>query len=305
MKKWKRASYLTALFLIWFSLNLSGQDIKQQKLPVFKTDVEMVFVNVAVSDVANRLVTGLEKEDFRVFEDKVEQEIIHFNQYAAPASVGIIFDISGSMSENSNIKKAKAAIAQFLDYGDSQDEYLLITFNQKTKLVRDFSQQFSSLQNDILFQKPGGNTSLYDAVYMGLSYVMEGTNDKKALILITDGEDNSSRYTPGEIREFAKESSVQIYSIGQVGNLLYGRSVVTDLVNITGGRAFFPMNFNELDYYIDLIHAELRNQYVIGYRPTNRSHDGKWRRIKVQLDAPVGLPKLKINAREGYYAPKF
>jgi Ca-activated chloride channel family protein len=267
-------------------------------------DVEMVFVKVAVSDPLNRYVTGLDKEHFRVFEDKVEQEIVHFDQQSAPISVGIIFDISGSMKDNANIKKAKAAIAKFLDYGNPEDEYLLITFNQKTKLVRDFNQQASTLQNDIVFQKPGGNTSLYDAVYMGLSYVMEGTNEKKALILITDGEDNSSRYSPREVREFAKESSVQIYSIGQLGKEGYGLSIIREIVNITGGRAFFPINFNELDYYIDLIHAELRNQYLLGYRTTNQAHDGEWRHIKVQLDAPKGLPPLKVLAREGYYAPK-
>ncbi|MEJ2247413.1 MAG: VWA domain-containing protein [Acidobacteriota bacterium] len=120
---------------------------------------------------------------------------------------------------------------------------------------------------------------------------------------MTDGQDNSSRYSSKEVREFAKESSVQIYSIGQLGELGYGMSIIREIVNITGGRAFFPNNFNELDYYIDLIHAELRNQYVLGYRPTNQNHDGDWRRIKVQLDAPRGLPDLKVHAREGYYAP--
>lgn len=300
----RKPTFLLLVFLIFCSgLHLAGQDRKQQSTPLFKVDVETVFVKVAVSDPLNRYVTGLEKEHFRIFEDNIEQEIIHFDQQSAPISVGIIFDISGSMKDNANIKKAKSAIAKFLEYGNPEDEYLLITFNQKTKLVRDFSQQVSTLQNDIVFQKPGGNTSLYDAVYMGLSYVMEGTNEKKALILITDGQDNSSRYSSKEVREFAKESSVQIYSIGQLGELGYGMSIIRELVNITGGRAFFPNNFNELDYYIDLIHAELRNQYVLGYRPTNQNHDGKWRRIKVQLNAPKGLPDLKVRAREGYYAP--
>jgi Ca-activated chloride channel family protein len=299
----KRTSLVLVFLTFCSGLHLAGQDGKPQSTPLFKVDVETVFVKVAVSDPLNRYVTGLEKEHFRVFEDNIEQEIIHFDQQSAPISVGIIFDISGSMKDNANIKKAKNAIAKFLEFGNPEDEYLLITFNQKTKLVRDFSQQVSTLQNDIVFQKPGGNTSLYDAVYMGLSYVMEGINEKKALILITDGQDNSSRYSSKEVREFAKESSVQIYSIGQLGELGYGMSIIRELVNITGGRAFFPNNFNELDYYIDLIHAELRNQYVLGYRPTNQNHDGKWRRIKVQLDAPKGLPDLKVRAREGYYAP--
>ena len=106
------------------------------------------------------------------------------------------------------------------------------------------------------------------------------------------------------MREFAKESGVQIYSIGQMGTLGYGMSIIRDIVGLTGGRAFFPSNFNELDYYIDLIHAELRNQYVLGYIPSNQTHDGKWRKITVKLDAPAGLPKLNVHAREGYYAPR-
>ena len=305
MNTWTRNLALMSLGILLFSLAFADQDSIPRTPPVFRVDVETVFVKVSVSDPLNRYVTGLSKEHFHVFEDKVEQEIVHFEQESAPISVGIIFDISGSMKDNSNIKKAKSAIARFLDFGRPADEYLLITFNQSTKLVRDFSQKASTLQNDIVFQKPGGNTSLYDAVYMGLSYVMEGSNEKKALILITDGEDNSSRYSAREIREFAKESDVQIYSIGQLGNMGYGMPIIRDIVGITGGRAFFPSNFNELDYYIDLIHAELRNQYVLGYRPSNQVHDGKWRRIQVKLEAPEGLPKLKVHAREGYYAPQY
>jgi len=302
---WIRKYASLNLFLLLCFCAFADQNTEPQTPPLFKVAVETVFVKVSVSDPLKRYVTGLDIEHFQVFEDKVEQQIVHFDQESAPISVGIIFDISGSMKDNANIKKAKSAIARFLEYGKSTDEYLLITFNQSTKLVRDFSQKTSTLQNDIVFQKPGGNTSLYDAVYMGLSHVMEGNNEKKALILITDGEDNSSRYSPKEIREFVKESDVQIYSIGQLGNQSYGMPIIRDIVGITGGRAFFPSNFNELDYYIDLIHAELRNQYVLGYRPTNETHDGEWRRIQVKLDAPEGLPKLKVHAREGYYAPQY
>ncbi len=263
-----------------------------------------MFVKVSVTDPLNRYVTGLEKENFKVYEDKVEQTILHFSQQSAPISVGIIFDISGSMKDNNNIKKAKAAITRFLEAGNPEDQYFLITFNHKTNLAQGFTDQSSSLASDVAFQKPGGRTALYDAVYMGLDEVKEGRNEKKALILITDGEDNSSRYSPSEVREFAKESDVQIYGIGEEGKLGYGRSEIQNIVGITGGRAFFPNNFNELDYYIDLVHAELRNQYVLGYVPTNKAHDGKWRRIRVKLDAPQGLPKLIVHAKEGYYAPK-
>ncbi len=303
----KRPALKFLLFLtafLFLAINLTSQDRRTRTAPLFKVGVETVFIKVSVTDPLNRFVTGLGKEHFRVYEDKVEQDISHFNQQSAPISVGIIFDVSGSMKDNNNILKAKSAITRFLDSGNPQDEYFLITFNDKTKLAKSLTSTSSALQNEVAFQKPGGQTALYDAVYMGLDQIQRGTNEKKALILITDGEDNSSRYSRGEVREFAKESDVQIYGIGEEGRLGYGRFEIQNIVKITGGRVFFPNSFNELDYYIDLVHAELRNQYVLGYIPTNKIHDGKWRKISVKLDAPEGLPKLKIRTREGYYAPK-
>ncbi len=284
---------------------VSAQETKKQpEKPLFRVGVETVFVKVSVTDPLNRYVTGLEKEHFKVFEDKVEQQVSHFTQESAPISVGIIFDVSGSMKDRNNIQSAKNAITRFLQAGNPEDEYFLVTFNQKTTLVQSFTRQSSSIQNEASWKQPGGRTALYDAVYMGLDQIRGAQHEKKALILITDGEDNSSRYTAAEVREFAKESDVQIYGIGEEGKLGYGRSEIQNIVGITGGRAFFPNNFNELDYYIDLVHAELRNQYVLGYVPTNKTHDGKWRKIRVRLDPPAGLPKLLVHAKEGYYAPK-
>lgn len=282
-----------------------GQDKKQPSPPVFKIEVETVFVSVSVADPYGRYVTGLEKENFKVYEDQVEQEILHFGQKAAPISVGLIFDVSRSMGDNFNIRKAKNAIVGFLKEGTEEDEYFLVTFNQRSRLVQTFTRSSETVQNEVAIQKAGGSTALYDAVYMGLDYVKRGINDKKAIILITDGEDNSSRYSPSEVREFAKELGVQVYGIGLEGLLGYGGSVIQNIIQITGGRAFRPNNFNELDYYIGLIHAELRSQYLLGYSPANRTHDGKWRRIRVKLDAPPGMPKLILHAREGYYPPNY
>lgn len=291
------AAFLSAI------LNLYGQS-RRPSAPLFRVGVESVFVRVSVIDPLNRFVTGLEKEHFEVFEDKVQQSISYFNRELTPISVGIIFDVSSSMRENNNIRKAKNAIARFLQSGPPEDEYFLITFNDSVKLAHDFTNQSASIQSEVAFQKPGGSTALYDAVYRGLDEVTRGTNDKKALILITDGEDNSSRYSHSEVRDFVKESDVQIYAIGEQGKLVYGRNHIRGIVSLTGGRSFFPTTFNELDYYIDLIHSELRHQYILGYEPTNKIHDGKYRKLKVKLDAPQGLPKLSVYAREGYYAPK-
>ena len=299
-----RYACLPVLFALCWSAPLTrGQETKKKdERPVFRVGVDTVFVKASVTDPLNRYVTGLEKDHFRVFEDKVEQDIIHFTQQSAPISIAIVFDVSGSMKDN--IHTARNSLVRFLQSGNPEDEYLLITFNQRTTLVQGFTRESSAIQNEVGIRNPGGRTALYDAVYLGLNQIRGGKNEKKAIILITDGEDNSSRYTSAEVREFAKESDVQIYAIGEEGKLGYGRAEIQNIVSLTGGRAFFPNNFSELDYYIDLIHAELRNQYVLGYVPTNKTHDGKWRKIRVKLEPPEGLPKLLVHAREGYYAPK-
>jgi len=281
-----------------------AQNPQKPKPPVFRVGVENVFVKVSVTDPLNRYVTGLEQEHFKVYEDKVEQTLNHFSQETAPVSAGIIFDVSGSMKTNNNIQKARNAIIRFLESGNPEDEYFLITFNERTSLIQNFTRHSGTVRNEAALRQAGGRTAMYDAVYMGLDQIKGGTNEKKALILITDGEDNSSRYSITEVREFAKESDVQIYAVGEQGELGYGRSLIQNIVGLTGGRAYFPLSFNELDYYIELIHAELRNQYVLGYSPTNKIHDGKWRKIQVKLDPPAGLPRLIVHAREGYYAAK-
>lgn len=278
-----------------------GENGKQRKSTV-RVDVDLVVVKASVTDPLNRNVTGLNAEHFQIFEDRVEQQITHFAQEEAPISVGIIFDISGSMKEN--IVSARNSVIRFLQSGNKQDEFFLVTFNQQTALVQDFTRESTNIQNQVALRSPGGRTAVYDATYLGLEKMKEAQNDKNALIIITDGEDNSSRYTFGEVKEYAKELDVQIYAIGERGKLGYGSSIIQDLVSLTGGRAYFPNNFNELDYYCDLIHAELRNQYVLAYFSTNKVRDGRWRKLRVKLKPPEGLPKLLVRSKEGYYPPK-
>jgi len=296
-----RAFFFLTFLLLCFIPDLPGQVENQNDSPL-KVGAETVFLRVGATDPMNRYVTGLKKERFKVFEDKIEQEIVHFEEKDAPISVGIILDTSPSMKESEYKESAKKAILDLLLSAKTQDEYFLITFNETTSLVKDLKQQSFFLYDDDVFPS-GGNTALYDAVYLGLNNIRNYSNDSKALILVTDGEDNSSRYLPKEVREYAKELNVQIYCIGQSGDVRNGIAFIREIVKITGGQAFFPSNYNDLDYYVNLIHAGLRNQYVLGYKPTKQVHDGKWRRIKVKLEAPEKLPKLKVHAREGYYAP--
>lgn len=294
--------WLILTVLLCLVCYLPGQSKKPQ-VPLFRADVVTVFVKVAVSDPLDRYVTGLEKEDFKIYEDNVEQDISHFSQESAPISVGLLFDISNSMGFGRHIQIAKKYFMPMLESSKPEDEYFLVTFNDKVNLIQAFTQNTAEVQNQITYQKAGGWTALYDAVYMGLDQVRRGKNEKKALILITDGEDNSSRYRFREVREFCQESSVQIYAIGLPGPVGYGGGLLKELVNLTGGRVFFPDRGTGLEYYFDLIHTELRNQYLLGYVPKNTTRDGKWRQITIKLDAPRGLPKLSIRAKKGYYAP--
>ena len=275
---------------------------QNQRPGAFKVDVDEVVLRVTVTDPLNRYVVGLEREHFKVFDNKVQQTITHFSNDTSPISVGIILDTSGSMGDN--ILSARTSVIEFMEQGDPQDEYFLVTFNDRTTLVQDFTSRGENIANEVTFANPKGRTALYDAIYLGLEKMGGGRNEKKALIVITDGEDNSSRYTFSEVRDFVKESDTQIYVIGERGELGYGRGIISEIVRLTGGRAYFPHNFQQLDYFVDLIHTELRHQYLLSYVPSDQSTDGKWRKLKVELDPPEGLPKLGVRAREGYYAPK-
>ncbi len=289
-----------AVFVISLGASIFAKEV--DLAPRFRVDVDMVVVRVTVTDPLNRYVVGLEQDHFELFESKVEQSIKHFSRDKSPISVGIILDISGSMGDN--IMSARNSVVRFLKEGNPRDEYFLVSFNDRTSVVQDFTSQAENLQNEISISNPKGRTALYDAIYLGLEKMREAHNEKKALIVITDGEDNSSRYTFSEVKQFVKESDVQIYVIGERGDLGYGRGVITEIIRLTGGRAFFPNSFKQLDYFVDLIHTELRNQYVLGYLPTNRNYQGKWRKIQVKLDPPEGLPKLIIRTKKGYFAPQ-
>jgi Ca-activated chloride channel homolog len=270
--------------------------------PTFRVGVETVFINVSVTDSLNRAVGGLEKESFRIFEDAVEQSISHFIEESAPVSIGILFDISVSMKRN--IRSARRSVLRLLQSGTPDDEFFLVSFNQKTTLVQGFTRQAASLERSISSIKPRGRTALYDAVHLGMEEIRGAKNRKTALILITDGEDNSSRYTAAEVRELAMETGAPIYAIGEKGKLGYGYQEIQGLADVSGGRAFFPQTFSDLDYYVDLIRSELSNQYVLGYTPVNKAHDGKWRKLQVKLTIPPGPSKMIVRNRQGYFASK-
>jgi Ca-activated chloride channel family protein len=272
-----------------------------------KVDVDLVLVPVTITDPMNRLVTGLDKENFQLFEGNSSQEIRTFSSEDAPVSLGVIFDSSGSMT--SKMDRAKDAVIEFFKTANPQDEFFMITFNDEPEEVTDFTSSVDEIQNKLVFAVPRRRTALLDAIYMGISKMRQAKYPKKALLIISDGGDNHSRYTENEIRALVKEADVMIYAIGIYDRYAsaveerLGPQLLSDITELTGGRAFTIDNPNDLGDVATKIGVELRNQYVLGYRPSKVVRDGKWRKIKVKLLPPKGLPPLKVYARTGYYAP--
>ncbi len=270
----------------------------------------MALVNVTVTDPLNRLVTGLERKNFRIFEDGVEQEVVTMSTEDVPISIGLIFDMSGSMSDK--VDKARQAAVQFMRTANPLDQFFLVSFNDRAELTSGFTRSVEDLQNRMMFTSSRGRTALLDAVYLGLSQMRGAHNAKRALLIISDGGDNHSRYSENDVKNFLKEADCQLYAIGiydpigmrsRTSEELNGPSLLSEMTEMTGGRVFPVRNIGELPDIAAKIGMELRNQYVLGYRPSNTKHDGTWRKIKVRLRPPKGLPPLTVYAKTGYYAP--
>lgn len=268
---------------------------------------DLVSLTVTVTDPYNRLVTGLERKHFEIFEDKVKQDIEAFKDDDVPVSVGIAFDVSGSMK--GKVDRARDSLKAFVDTSHDDDDFFLVGFNQRANLLAEFTDG-TSLVNKLTLVDTKGQTALYDAVYLGIEKVKQGRHQKRAILLISDGQDNSSRYTYGELRKLLKEAGVQIYCIGIVemgggaGSSLdmQGQGILEEIAQTTGGKAFFPRSAAELEDATTRIALELRHQYSMSYMPTNVKRDGQWHKIKIKVNPPRGLPPLTVRTKDGYYA---
>ena len=310
MKGQKSIVFLSTLLLISVLQAADDKQTKVEPLSMQKpmqVNVSMVLVNATVSDSLNRFVTGLEKENFEVYEDKIAQNIVQFSSQDMPISIGIIFDTSGSMT--SKIDKARDACIQFMKLANPQDEFFLVGFSNRVSLQQDFTSKVEDISKRVIFDKAGGQTALLDAIYYGLDKVAHGHYPRKALLVISDGGDNHSRYTERDVKEYIKESDAQLFAIGiynpyaDAPEEKLGPSLLADLADITGGRSYTLNSVNDLEDIVNKIAIELRNEYVLGYVSTNEQHDGRWRKIRVKLNPPRGLPPLLVNAKSGYYAP--
>ena len=282
----------------------SGPALPEAKANI-RIDTNVVLVPVTVTDPLNRFVGGLEQTDFKVFEDQVEQKIVSFCGEDTPLSIGIVFDTSGSMGNK--IQMSRLAVAEFFKLANPEDEGFLVEFSGRPELVVPFTNNPGEIQNRLLTTQSKGATALLDGVTVALNAMKKAKNPRKALIVITDGGDNHSRYTEAEVRNRLKEADVQIYAMGIYGGAnspeeLAGPSLLRQLAEPTGGRHFYT-NLHDLPDIAEKIGIELRNEYLIGYSPSNGARDGKFRRITVKVIQPPGLPKLTTYWRKGYVAP--
>lgn len=272
-----------------------------------RVDVNLVLVPFTVTDSMNRLVTGLERENFQIFDNNTGQTIKSFATEDAPLSIGIIFDLSGSMQ--SKFVRARKALTEFLRTCNPKDEFFVVGFNDRPAILVDYTSDVEDVEARMVMLRPENRTALIDAVYLGVNKLRDAKYQRKALLVISDGGDNRSRYTEGELTRIVRESEVQIYSIGifdmyaPTEEEVNGPQLLKEVSESTGGRLFRVMDLADLSDIAERISEELRNEYVIGYTPTDRNRNGKWRKLKVRLLEPPGLPPLTVHSREGYYAP--
>lgn len=280
-----------------------------ERRTVLRVDSSLVVIPTWVTTAAGASVTTLERENFRVIEDNVEQPIAYFNKDDAPLSIGLLFDSSGSM--RNKMEKASESAAAFFRTANSEDEFFLVEFNDRAKLTIPFTPDSGELYSRIAATKPSGKTSLLDAIQVAVKQMKKARHSRKAIVIISDGGDNWSRHTARQIRSELLESDVQLYAMGIFDTELgsrspaenrHGPALLEELAGQTGGRHYPVGNLNDLPAISAKIGTDLRNEYLLGYYPAE-ARDGKYRHVKVTLAPPDNMPPLRANYRRGYYAP--
>jgi Ca-activated chloride channel family protein len=273
---------------------------------LIRTSVNLVMVPVSITDELHRPVVGLESENFQLFEGKKAQEIKNFSSEDTPVSVGILVDTSGSMSYK--LERAREAVVQFCEAANPQDEFFLITFADAPQLVSDFTNSAEQIENELLTSHSKGQTSLLDAIYMGVGKMRQARYARKALLILSDGGDNHSRYSENDVKSALRESDVMVFAVGTYERYvatqeeLLGPSLLNEVAGISGGQAFTITNAAELPAVTRNIGTQLRHQYLLAYQPPAAERDGKWHKINVKLRLPKKLNiLLHVNARAGYY----
>lgn len=287
------------------SKSLQNESSDSSNEATIHLNTKLVTFPVTVTDSKGKCVKGLEKDNFEVYDNKIKQTIDFFSVEDSPFSAVLVFDLSGSMTNY--INRAIASLQEFIKSSNEKDEYCLITFNDAPQIVSGFTQNADALANSVALPVTEGRTALYDAVYLGLEKVHQAHRAKKVLLIISDGQDNNSRYSLTEIKRQAQESDALVYAIGIIdphsNDTLdkQGGWILQELAQMTGGRAFFPDNSIELQKAIIEIMLELRVQYSIGFSPTT-NNDGKWHKLNLRLNIPKNQAHLSVRGRQGYFA---
>jgi Ca-activated chloride channel family protein len=279
--------------------------------PLLRVHVNFVQLPVTVTDRHGRRVQGLTRDRFTVLEDSVPQPIESFSSEVVPASVGLVFDTSGSMK--ARLPEARLATRGFFHEMEPADEVFLLTFARRPQMQLDFTRDFEAIQNQLLSAPAAGSTSFFDAVYAALIHMRGAHNSRRALLVVSDGGDNHSRHTSGELLSLAREADVQIYTVSFLETISgkvslaqsseeRAKSLLGSLATATGGFHYVLRNPNDLGPVMAQIGALLRNQYLIGYRSSQPESSGKWRTIQVMLDVPKGQRPVHLQSRRGYRA---
>jgi Ca-activated chloride channel family protein len=275
-----------------------SKQIPQNPQDKIVINTKLVNVTVSVNDKLGRYVTNLTKDDFEVFDDGVKQDIVFFSDDDAPISLGIVYDVSGSMENFSS--RSLSMLRYFFDNSHTEDEFYVYAFNNRVQLVQDFTSLPEALLGRVTFIKAKGNTALFDATYAAVEKVRQGRHHKKVILIFSDGEENSSRYSGKELQNLLKENDVQIYAMG-MNEFSGGAGTLRFIAEPTGGQAFFPFDYASAEVIYTRLALMLRRQYVLGFYPNNVTSGTTWHKLHVQVKAPKQLGKLKLSYKNGYW----
>ena len=272
-----------------------------------RVEVDLVLVPVTVTDAMNRPVMGLEKQNFKVYEDNQPQPIRHFSAEEEPISVGLLLDLSKSMSNK--FVTERAAVQEFFKNANPQDDYFVVTFSDRPQILTDPTQSIDDIQQKLEENSPEGHTALLDAIYLAIARMNSARYQRRALLIVSDGGDNRSRYGLKDIKKVVEEANVEVYAIGIFDSLFFrsfeefmGKRWLSEITDATGGRTVAADDLAKVPEIAATLSREMRNQYVLGYRPGRRLRDRKWRKIKVQVTPPAGAERVQASFRKGYLA---
>jgi Ca-activated chloride channel homolog len=269
----------------------------ERRVPSIRLDIKMVMIPTNVTDQHDQPILNLHKEDFRLFEDSTEQKIESFSIDQDPVSLGIVFDASASM--RNKIDKSFSAVEQFLKTSLPGDEFFLVQFADVARVLIPFTSDTDVITGNLGLIRPQGWTAMFDAIYLAVNQMRHAKNPRKALLILSDGGDNNSRYSDGEVMNLLREADVRLFAIGLFDDAHFLKKAAAE----TGGAVVAVHNLNDLSDAVDKLSTQVRSQYVLGYYPAQSRNDGKFHQVKVLLSQAAGSLKLRTSWRHGYFAP--